>query len=389
MARGRPVIDPGTYGEIGLTPLPNGKVQANVQVRLSNGTYKRLRRVGTSTADATRKIKRAAAEATTTTDTDTLRTTSTVRELVAEWLETHEASPRSIEVYKSTAVNHIYPALGSLRLNEVRTSTVESFVRTLADRPATAKRARSVLSSAFAMAVRYDLVTVNPVRETTAPKVERKDVRVFEGREMPAFFAMVDNYVQGKKPGPAVRALPFPNLVRFLAGTGVRLSEALAFRKEDIDLTTTPPTATVRPTKDGGESTRVVQLPTIAVDAVKRQIAATHDFSEWLFPTSRGTHVSKSTAERWIRSAREDWKDSEKAKDWPAVDWVTFHTFRRNVATLLADRVSVQAATQQLGHADSVVTEHHYLARPKAGPAVADVLNEHLHGAESGKKLAK
>lgn len=385
MARGRPVIAPGTFGEIGLTTLPNGKVQANVQVRLSNGTYKRLRRVGTSAADATRKIKRAAAEVTTTIDTDTLRTTSTIKELVTEWLDTHKASPHSIEVYKSTATNHIYPALGSLRLNEVRTSTIEAFIRQLANKPATAKRARTVLSAAFAMAVRYDLVGVNPVRETTVPKVERKEVRVFQGNEMAAFFAMVDNYVQGEKAGPAVRAQPFPNLVRFLAGTGLRLSEALAFKKSDIDLTATPPTAIVRPTKDGGESTRVVQLPNIAVDAVKKQIAQTHNFSEWLFPTSRGTHVSKSTAERWIRRAREDWKACDAAEDWPAVDWVTFHTFRRNVATLLADRVSVQAATQQLGHADTVVTEHHYLARPKAGPAVAEVLNEHLIGRESGK----
>ena len=108
-----------------------------------------------------------------------------------------------------------------------------------------------------------------------------------------------------------------------------------------------------------------------------------------MFPTSRGTHISKSTAERWIRAARADWLKADASKDAPNVDWVTFHTFRRHVATVLENKVSLQAATQQLGHSDSVVTEHHYIAKPKHGPDVVDVLNETLFELAGGKLMAK
>ncbi|QYH19305.1 site-specific integrase [Corynebacterium aquatimens] len=158
---------------------------------------------------------------------------------------------------------------------------------------------------------------------------------------------------------------------------------------ERVDLDAEAPTAIVRPTKDGGTSTRVVQLPKIAADAARDQLRDTGGTFDWLFPTSTGTHISKSTAERWMREARHEWEKANEAKGRPDVSWVTFHTMRKHVATVLSERVSVNAATQQLGHADTTVTQHHYISRPKAGPAVAEVLNDHLFPSESGQKVAK
>ena len=386
MGRGRPVIPPGTLGEIGTTQLEKGKWLANAQVRMPNGTYKRLRRTGNTEAEAKRNLKTAASEATTTTDTDELKTTSPVNALIEHWLSTHEMSDSSRDVYTSTINNHITKTFGEIRINEVTTAKVEKFLRTMKPRPATAKRARSILSSAFSMAVRFDLMEHNPVRETTSPKQVRKAPRALTDAEWATFFAMIDHYTTADMSGRTSRAETFPHLMRFIAGTGVRLSEALRMRWEDIDLESKPPTAIVRPTKDGGESTRVIQLPHLAADAVQQQSNITRRIFPYVFPTGAGTYVPKSTVQRWMRRAREVWATADEAEGQTDVSWVTPHSFRRHIATLLADEVSLLAASQQLGHADSTITEYHYLERSKSGPPVAEVLNRKLDG---GKKMAK
>lgn len=386
MPRGRPALEPGTHGEISYTQLEGGKVQAHTRVRLLNGETKRLRVRGKTKAEATRKVKAQAAAAVSLRDNDELRTNSTIAELVDHWLDHHDGAAGTIDVYRSTARNHITPNIGQLRLNEVRPSTMQAFLHQLEEMPATAKRARSILSSAFALAVRQDLIATNPIRDTIAPKQKRGEVRAFEGDELATFLAMVDHYATSGRKG---RGAAFPRLVRFLVGTGVRLSEALSIRANDVDLAAETPTAIVRPTKDGGTSTRVVQLPKIAADAARDQLQDTGGTFDWLFPTSTGTHISKSTAERWIREARHEWTKAKESKGRPDVSWVTFHTMRKHVATVLSERVSVNAATQQLGHADTTVTQHHYISRPKAGPAVAQVLNDHLFPSENGQKVAK
>ncbi|MHA2789685.1 tyrosine-type recombinase/integrase [Corynebacterium sp. S7] len=378
MSRGQPRLAPGTVGDIGFTTLPNGNVQANAQIRLDNGKYRRIRRTGKSQAEAKRKIKVAVTKVSAADTSGELRSTNTVSELLAYWEKNHDVTKETMDVYKSAIRNHISPALGDLQINEITTGRVESFIRSLESQPSAAKQSRVVLSSAFSVAVRFDLLPANPVRETTAPKVPRPKPRAITPKEMAGFRAMVSYYSSAERPGPKNRAGGFKNLVDFIAGTGVRLSEALRLRWEDVDLATSPATAVIRPTKDGGESTRTIQLSDIAANALHDQERNNQRFFEWVFPSATGTHISKSTAERWIRSAREVWGESKESKEYPPVDWITYHSMRRNVATILADKVSLLVASQQLGHADSTITEHHYIEKPKEGPEVAAILNEQL-----------
>ncbi|MQW75379.1 tyrosine-type recombinase/integrase [Nocardioides sp. dk4132] len=52
----------------------------------------------------------------------------------------------------------------------------------------------------------------------------------------------------------------------------------------------------------------------------------------------------------------------------PAYDWVTFHTFRRSVATLIDREVGIDAAQAQLGHEDSDITRDFYIHKFKVAP---------------------
>jgi integrase len=64
------------------------------------------------------------------------------------------------------------------------------------------------------------------------------------------------------------------------------------------------------------------------------------------------------------------------------LDWVTPHTFRKTVATLIAERVDAETAARQLGHSSSVITREFYISKPAIAADVAHVLDELAHRAE-------
>ena len=58
------------------------------------------------------------------------------------------------------------------------------------------------------------------------------------------------------------------------------------------------------------------------------------------------------------------------------LDWVTPHTFRKTVATLISERVDTQTASQQLGHSSPAITREFYISKPAIAANVAHVLEE-------------
>ena len=60
--------------------------------------------------------------------------------------------------------------------------------------------------------------------------------------------------------------------------------------------------------------------------------------------------------------------------DDTAYDWVTFHTFRKSVATLIDQTVDSKAAQAQLGHANEDITLEHYIHKAKIAPDLTDYL---------------
>lgn len=386
MARGRPATPPGTWGEISTTQQPNGRWQAALRVRLLNGTTRQIRKNGKTRAEAVRRARAAATEATGATDTDDLTTTSTITALVDYHLDRLDRSPGTLEVYRSTLRNHITPGIGQLRLNEATPGRLDTFIQSLP--PSTGKRVRSILSGAFGVAVRHGMVLHNPVRDTLTPKTINPEARALTIGELETVRRMARWFTIAPGHGPRPRATPFPKILDVLAGTGVRISDALRLQWSDVDLDSTPPTATVHDVKKQGRK-RIIELPDLAANALRSQKAATRETFEWVFPTGTGKPLTKSNVERWMRQAKEVWAerpDEQRSDADQDVEWVTPHTFRRTVATWLTDRVSLQAATRQLGHSDSTVTEHHYLDRTAAGPEVAAVLNEVLECTENARK---
>lgn len=55
--------------------------------------------------------------------------------------------------------------------------------------------------------------------------------------------------------------------------------------------------------------------------------------------------------------------------------WVTPHSFRRSVGTVVAEGLGIDAAQQSLGHAQRETTERHYVQRSTSGPDTRAVLD--------------
>ena len=110
---------------------------------------------------------------------------------------------------------------------------------------------------------------------------------------------------------------------------------------------------------------RTLFLPPFAVDILmRRMVDSPANKSGAVFTTRNGTWRQVSNWERlWNRVV-----------DDTAYDWVTFHTFRKSVATLIDQTVDSKAAQAQLGHANEDITLEHYIHKAKVAPDLTDYL---------------
>lgn len=385
MTRGRPATPLGTWGEVNFTETKHGKYQASTYLRLHSGKTVRIRATDTTKKKAETAIKikcqeRLKSEGN---NSETLSTTSKTSELVDQWISQHKAAESTLKGYRSTINNHIKPALGNVRINEMNTFVIDSFLQSLS--PAVSKQARAVLTQSFAMAVRYDLRPTNPVREARVVKpTNKKKARAVTATEFLAFRALAE-FHQNSSPTKRLRAAPLLNIIDLLAATGARISELLSLKWEDVNLGSSP-TVVIRPTKDHGVSTRHVELPSFAVDALNRQkTLSPPELMTFVFSTSTGTRIGTDKAELWFRETRANWHHweglevpGEDKPIKPDLSWVTPHSFRRTMGTLIAAANGEYIASQQLGHADTATTRRHYIESPKTAQHVASLVDAYF-----------
>lgn len=380
VARGRPAIEPGEWGRVTCREVAPGKWQAHVFAVTPRGERRRHRVTRSNETAAIREATRLAkATAGDGTDHDgAITPKSTVVELVTAYLDHHgdELADNSKRVYESANKLHIEPAIGRMPLRAVTTPVLDKWLRELT--PGTAKTCRALLGGAFSQAVRWGAVSVNPVRNTRAPKQAPAAPEALTAAEFREWRARIAAYQDpdGDRPGPNRRAQPLLHIVDTIAGTGARPSEVLAMRWEDLDLESTPATAFLRGTKTDN-APRTVVLPRFAVDALKRQraeLGAAADLYPHVWISSTGRPIDTSRLNRWYRNVRDYWQSQNKG----AVDTlphITSYSFRDTVATIVAEALGDDAASRQLGHADSSITRKHYIQKCEVGPDVADVLD--------------
>lgn len=164
------------------------------------------------------------------------------------------------------------------RLRELSVSRVDKIIKTTREQNgvAVAKLTRTVLSGVLGLAARHDAIRGNLVRDAAPIRSEgkmRTSLDLAELQDLRAKLAADQRAVY----------LDLPDLIDFMAATGLRIGEALAVRWQalDLDLGTVEVQATIVRIKGKGVALkenpkskagwRVIELPSWSVDMLRRR----------------------------------------------------------------------------------------------------------------------
>lgn len=152
-------------------------------------------------------------------------------------------------------------------------------------------------------------------------------------------------------------------LLDVMLGTGIRISELVALRWENVDLEAGrllidshivwngEAWEAVESTKAHSDDRRMA-LPAFAVAALREMETAR--VNEFVFPNPKGTsHANPATTMNQWGQARGD----------EFSPWCGTHTLRKTVAALIAAAAGIESAGGQLGHKRLSVTERYYVPR--------------------------
>lgn len=276
----------------------------------------------------------------------------TVRDLIAHY-KNHELSAgagkrtSTREVYTGFLEVHIEPKWGDLRLDQVKTVAVESWLRSLDLAPGTKAKIRNIMSALFAHANRYDMIAINPIRGVRCSAKRQREPDVLTPAEFGALMSELPRREQ---------------VMVLLAGTtGLRRSELIAltwqdvrFDEQQILVTKSCVRAQTGETKTLA-SAKPVPLHQVLADALREwRIETPYDGDgDYLFPSLRRNGLiplwPDMVLQKIIRPAVHRAGIVGKTIGW--------HTFRHSLATNLRSLgVDIKTAQELLRHANSRIT---------------------------------
>jgi integrase len=372
----------GEHGEIFFDTDHLGRPVAMIYYRDFGGRKRRLKRSGATKAAAQRALMKALEDALRSTREGEFTPRSPLSDGLRAWLELFESqvergtrSPSTLDLYRHAIDRHVLPGVGQLRLGEVTTARLDRFVQAiLADKGVpTAKLCRQVLSGTCGLLVRRGGLSSNPVRDLTPIEQDRdRAARAMTAKDVREWLAVVDA-------SEFAQRWDLPELTRFMLATGVRLGEALGVRWSDLDAergTISIERTVIRLRGQGlvaakpktRTSARVLVLPGWCLRMLKERRVRRGAFEGPIFADSRGGYRDRNNVGAAFRTVRQGTR----------FDWVTPHTFRKTVATLLdGDGASARQVADQLGHARVSMTQDVYMGRRAVDSANADALERH------------
>lgn len=155
-------------------------------------------------------------------------TKTTVSQWIDEWLNTYKKNEVRVttwETYDETAKTYIKPALGALSLSELQPEHIQKLYNGMIAKqlaPGTVARVHLVLHGALQQAVKSRIINYNPSKAVTLPKAKKSQARALTMAELEVICS--GKYNETHKV-----------LFLFLAGTGLRVGEALGLWWSDID----------------------------------------------------------------------------------------------------------------------------------------------------------
>lgn len=289
---------------------------------------------------------------------------ATIGNLGTAWLAAHKAAVKA-STFNSSETSwrvHVEPRWGSRKVGSIRHTEVAAWIAELsAERSATiVKRAHGVLAGILDGAVKDRRINSNPAREVKTPRKAKKP-RVYL------------THVQVER---VAAASMYPELVRFLAYTGLRWGEATGLRVEHVDRAKRRVNIIENAVNVGGRivvgtpkthERRSVPYPAF-LDADMERLCAGKAPTSLIWTGRGGGYLGPgNAASGWFERAMqqvitEDQEAAEKAreerKEEPlVVRRATPHDLRHTAASLaISAGANVKAVQRMLGHASAAMT---------------------------------
>lgn len=286
--------------------------------------------------------------------------------------------------------NHLVPAFGPMRLDEIGPTAVRTLVSDLAKTraPKTVRNVHGVLHSVMALAAAEGLILANPCKGSRLPaNKRRKKMACLTEQQLEALISEIPEH--------------YRPLVITLAGTGMRWAEAtVGLTVSDVHLLEDPPYLRVADDDytDGEEQwevkteagERTVTLPRRVVDVLIPLVAG-KDSGELVFTTPAGEPIKhqRFNQDIWIpaclRAGLSVTRKGKGDEESRVMHTATPHDLRHtHAALLIARNVPLSAIKDRLGHKSIKTTDDVYgYLLPQVDRAVLAALDSALGVPES------
>lgn len=318
-------------------------------------------------------------------------------EFAAPYLEAmkEKLSPVVYDSYKKVIDSLILPALGHLKISEIRPIHVQEFVKMLSNipkrerngeitaekvSPSTVKRKLAVLQSMLTFAVKLGYISSSPAdsKRLTLPKATKPEIQIFTKQEAANILVCLQD-----------EPLQFQTLIQLAIFTGAREGELVGLKFSDINFSTKKMTINRLAYKLKGEEvktkapksnkTRTVSLNASCVELLKRlqqqhtaekyRIGTQWVGDDWVFTQWNGEIMHPQTPSRQF----------DKFLKRHSIPHRKFHSLRHTSATLLLyNGTDLKTVQERLGHADFTTTNKYLHLVEQADAEAANALENLL-----------
>jgi len=333
----------------------------------------------------------------------------TFAEFVPQYLDLVKPSlsPQTYQYYERLLKKYIIPELGHLKLSEIKPLHIQSFIKTLSEKPieygfkngkckhiettlspSSVRRYLNIVKSVLNMAVKLQVIPESPAQSSKLiiPKATKPSVEIFTKQEAAQMLQCLE-----KEP------LQYQVLINLAIMTGARRGELVALKFSDIDYNTHririersamqlkgQPIST-KPPKDF--EIRSVTVSPYCIELIqelekekekeKERAGTAWNGDEWLFTKVDGSIMHPITPTKWF----------SEFLDRNGLKHRKFHSLRHTSATLLLyGGASLRQVQGRLGHGDISTTNKylHYIA--EADEESANILQDMLITSTSNKE---
>ena len=286
---------------------------------------------------------------------------------IEHWQTLEKITPKTAERYRELLENQIAPHIGEMPLQKLKPADIEHWHATLktAGRKdgsgglsaRSINHAHGLLSKALKEGLRHDLVAKNVAALEAPPKVDRDEIAVLNPEQVKTLVERLRG-----------RAM-YPRAITSLF-TGIRRSELLALRWQDVDLDSAEKRIKIRQaleqtaahgirfkTPKTGNGIRDVTLPDIVVEALRdlrrQQLELRIALGLGKLPDDALLFPKLDGSPQSPRTFSKDWAVVAASIGLP----VTFHALRHTHASHLIDAgIDVVKISKRLGHASPLIT---------------------------------